>query len=99
MEQSKTYAEALAAINARQQARNKYTNITRAHVLRELRKANGVTKYVQRESGTDLETVDEVPYNTREERAEAKRCVSEYNISDPTAHHYLSPRACKGWSD
>jgi hypothetical protein len=91
--------EALNRINARQQARNIYTNVSMADIAKEVRKHNGCQIYVQRKSGTDLETVDQFAYNTREERAEAKRCLSEYRMSDPTAEHYLSKRACKSWSN
>lgn len=57
------------------------------------------TRYIQRKDGRTVETVDEFPYDTREDRQEARRCVGEYNLSDPTAHHYLSRRPCKGWND
>ena len=57
------------------------------------------TVYVQRREGRTVETVDQFPYNTREERKEAQRCRDEYNMSDRTATHYLSRRACKGWND
>jgi hypothetical protein len=40
------------------------------------------------------ETVDE--FDTRKE---ARAMLAEYRMADPTAHHYLSSRACKGWDD
>jgi hypothetical protein len=57
------------------------------------------TRYIQRKEGRTVETVDQFPYATKEDRQEARRVVAEYNLSDRTAHHYLSRRACKGWND
>jgi hypothetical protein len=48
-------------------------------------------------SNFGLETVDEFPYNNKEERKEAKRCLNEYRISDPSANFYMSSRPCKEW--
>lgn len=56
-------------------------------------------RYIQRRQGSELETVDEFEFNTREERKYAKDMLSEYQMSDPTAEHYLSTRPCKDWND
>ena len=50
--------------------------------------------YIQRKGDSYLETVDE--FNTR---TEARAMLAEYRLSDPTAHHYLSSRPCKGWNN
>lgn len=49
-------------------------------------------KYIQRKGGGYLETVDEF-----ETRKEALAMLKEYRTADPTAHHYISTRACKAW--
>lgn len=49
--------------------------------------------YIQRKGDGYLETVDEF-----ESRKEARRILAEYRMADPTAEHYLSSRACKGWT-
>ena len=64
-----------------------------------MKQTKGRTAYIQRRSGAQLETIDELPANTREERKEVRRIVMEYNLSDPTARHYASSRPCKGWSE
>ena len=48
--------------------------------------------YIQRNGQGLLETVDQ--FDTRKEAIEM---LKEYNLSDPSAHYYLSTRACKGW--
>lgn len=50
--------------------------------------------YIQRKSGRYVETVDEFPTYS-----EAKRMLAEYRIADPSAHYYLSSRACKAWKE
>ncbi len=50
--------------------------------------------YIQRKSGRDLETVDEF-----ETYREARKMLSEYRLSDPSAEYYLSSRACNAWKD
>jgi hypothetical protein len=50
--------------------------------------------YIQRKDGKDLETVDQ--FDTRKE---AREMLKEYRLSDPSAHYYLSTRACKTWKD
>lgn len=57
------------------------------------------TRYVNRNGQGQRETVDAFPFDTKEDRAEARRCVREYNLADPTARHYLSSRACKEWKE
>lgn len=49
--------------------------------------------YIQRKGDGYLETVDE--FTTRKE---ARAMLTEYRISDPSAHYYLSSRACRGWT-
>lgn len=56
------------------------------------------TKYIQRKDSNGIETVDEFPYNTRDERKECKRVLSEYQIADPYGSYYLSQRPCKDWN-
>jgi putative IMPACT (imprinted ancient) family translation regulator len=49
--------------------------------------------YIQRrESSRSLETIDEI-----DDAKEAHRVAKEYNISDPTAVHYVSKVPCKAW--
>lgn len=48
--------------------------------------------YIQRRDRYGLETVDEFPT-----RREARTMLREYQMSDSSAHFYLSTRACKGW--
>lgn len=48
--------------------------------------------YIQRKGDGYLETVDEFT-----SRKEARAMLAEYRMSDPTAHFYMSSRACKGW--
>lgn len=49
--------------------------------------------YIQRKGQGYLETVDE--FDTRKEALEM---LTEYRISDPSAHYYLSTRPCKDWT-
>ena len=53
------------------------------------------TYYIQRRgySPRMLETVDE--FTTRKE---ARVMCREYQYADPSAHYYVSTRACKEWS-
>jgi hypothetical protein len=50
--------------------------------------------YVQRRGQGYLETVDE--FTTYKE---ARVMLAEYRMSDPSAHYYLSSRACKAWRE
>jgi hypothetical protein len=50
--------------------------------------------YIQRRGDGYLETVDQ--FTTRKE---AKAMLTEYRMADPSAHHYLSTRACKAWAE
>lgn len=50
--------------------------------------------YVQRKGDGYLETVDEF-----ETRKEARAMLAEYRMGDPSAHYYLSSRACKAWRE
>ncbi len=49
-------------------------------------------KYIQRNGNGHLETVDEFT-----NRREAIKMLAEYRLSDPSAHYYISQRACKNW--
>lgn len=49
-------------------------------------------RYIQRKDGRELETVDE--FTTLKE---ARAMLAEYRMSDPSAHYYISSRACKEW--
>ncbi len=51
-------------------------------------------KYIQRMGDGHLETVDEF-----EKFKEAKAMLAEYRIADPSAHYYISSRACKAWRE
>ncbi len=52
------------------------------------------TYYVNRTGQGYRETVDEFT-----DLKEAKRCLTEYRISDPSGSYKLSSRPCKGWND
>ncbi len=49
--------------------------------------------YIQRRGNGYLETVDQ--FDTLKE---ARLMLAEYRLADPTAHFYISSRACKGWT-
>lgn len=51
-----------------------------------------MTIYIQRLGQGQRETVDEF-----ETRKEARAVLTEYRMSDPSAHYYLSQRPCKDW--
>lgn len=53
-----------------------------------------MTYYIQRRDGGKVETIDEI-----DDRREAYKVVREYNISDQSAFHYVSIRACKSWAN
>ena len=48
--------------------------------------------YIQRRTGREVETVDQF-----DNRREARRMCYEYQLSDPSAHYYVSSRPCKDW--
>ena len=50
--------------------------------------------YIQLRGDGYLETVDQF-----ETRKEAREMLKEYQLSDWSAQHYLSQRACKDWND
>ncbi len=50
--------------------------------------------YIQRKGQHQLETVDEF-----ETHKEAREMLLEYQMSDSSAHHYLSNRPCKEWAE
>lgn len=56
-------------------------------------------RYIQRRDNNGVETVDEFPFKSKEERKEARRCLNEYRVSDPYANYYMSQKACKDWND
>lgn len=49
--------------------------------------------YIQRRGDGYLETVDEFS-----DRREARAMLAEYQLSDPSARHYLSSRPCRDWT-
>ena len=53
--------------------------------------------YINRRGQGQLETVDELDVKTREDRKELRRLVGEYQMSDRSAEHYASSRACADW--
>jgi hypothetical protein len=53
-----------------------------------------MTFFIQRRGQGYLATVDEV-----ENLAEARRLLVEYCLADPSAHHFISRRACRAWKD
>lgn len=55
------------------------------------------TRYIQLRTGAELETVDEFPYNTKEERTEARKMLREYQTLQ--GHYYMSSRPCKHWKN
>jgi hypothetical protein len=57
------------------------------------------TIYINRKGQGYLETVDEFPYNNKDERKEAARCLREYRFGDPSAYFYFSKRCTKEWRD
>jgi hypothetical protein len=50
--------------------------------------------YIQRWGDGYLETVDEF-----QTWALARKMLNEYQISDPSAHYYISTRCCKAWRE
>ena len=51
-----------------------------------------MTYYIQRKGLGHLETVDEVTHHSV-----AECLLLEYRYADPSAHYYLSRRACRAW--
>lgn len=47
--------------------------------------------------GNPIETVDEFPYDTKEERKEFSRCLGEYRFGDTYNSYYSSQKATKEW--
>ena len=50
--------------------------------------------YIQRNGQGLLETVDEF-----ETAKETRAMLSEYRLSDPSSHYYISTRPCKDWAN
>lgn len=48
--------------------------------------------YINRYGQGQRETVDQFAT-----RAEARRMLAEYRLSDPSARYWISSRACRGW--
>lgn len=49
--------------------------------------------YIQRRDNSNtVETIDEIT-----DSKEAYRVAREYNLSDPTARHYVAKKPCKAW--
>jgi hypothetical protein len=53
-----------------------------------------MTYYIQRRGNGYLETVDEFATRT-----EARKMLTEYQLADPSARHYISSRCCANWRD
>lgn len=51
-----------------------------------------MTYYIQRRDGGKVETIDEI-----DDRREAHRLASEYNLADNSAYHYVKRKPCKAW--
>lgn len=51
-------------------------------------------QYIQRKDRNHLETVDEFATFR-----EARKMLTEYQISDPSASYYISSRCCRAWRD
>jgi hypothetical protein len=54
-------------------------------------------RYINIKTVSGVETVDEFPFNNRNERLEAKRCLKEYSISCNYYTYYLSQRCDNSW--
>ena len=57
------------------------------------------TRYINLKGAHGVETVDEFPYNTKEERKEAARCLAEYRLADPSGCYYMSQRCTIEWKE
>ena len=55
--------------------------------------------YINFKSVYGVETIEEMNYNTTEERKETRQLLHEYNLSDNYNHYYLSQRSCKEWRE
>jgi len=53
------------------------------------------TIYINIKGVYGVETVDEFPYTTRDERIEARKMIREYSLCMPVA--YMSTRCTKDW--
>ena len=56
-------------------------------------------KYINMHHDGSVETIDEYPYNTLEERKEFRMCLAEQRRSDPTNDYYASQRCTKYWKE
>ena len=54
-------------------------------------------RFINIKTSKGVETVDEFEYNNKEERKEAKRCLSEYRLSDSYNYYYMSQRCTNDW--
>jgi len=58
------------------------------------------TRYINMKNGREIETVDEFPANTREERKELQKMLKEYRLA--YRNHgflYTSQRSTKDWKN
>lgn len=56
------------------------------------------TRYINMQDGRDIETIDEFPANTREERRELQKMLNEYRLAyGGHGFIYISQRATKNW--
>lgn len=53
--------------------------------------------FINIKNSEGVETVDELPTATKEQRKEFKRVLNEYNWSDSYNNYYSSQRCTKEW--
>jgi hypothetical protein len=57
------------------------------------------TRYINMKTGRDIETIDEFPANTKEERKELRKMLAEYRMAyGGHGDLYISQRATKDWN-
>lgn len=57
------------------------------------------TIYINSKRNGKIETEDQFPNNTRQDKKYSKDMLKEYQMSDQTANYYLSQRSTKDWRD
>jgi hypothetical protein len=57
------------------------------------------TIYINIHSRYGVETIDEFPYNNKNERKYAREMWKEYNIADRHNYYYLSQRCTNEWKN
>jgi hypothetical protein len=56
-------------------------------------------RYIQFKYNGNLETIDEMEINTREDKKELKELVRNYRLAYNVGEIYTSSRPCKNWRD